>query len=882
VADYDRDGRLDIYFCMYMYYLGLDQYHYPIPYYDARNGPPNCLFHNEGNATFVETTEASGMNADNDRYSFACAWGDSNSNGLPDLFVANDFGSSQLYSNNGDGTFKVVSREARVEEVGAGMSCCWCDFDNDGRQDIYVPSMWEAAGQRVSEQKQFHEKAPESIRELYQRHARGNALYRNQGDGTFKNAGRQAGVEMGRWSWSSDFWDFDHDGYSDLYVANGYLSGLDRNDLASFFWRQVVAKSSEDSTGALAYEHGWNAINELVRSDNTWHGYARNVMFANNRDGTFSEVSGPVGLDFPEDCRTFVLADLDHDGRLEVILKSRNAPQLRILHNSMKDIGYSIAFRLQGHKSNRDAIGTAITVRAGALRQTKYLQAGSGFLAQHSKELFFGLGRPEGTIRATVRWPSGLSQDFEALPVNHRIEIEEGVAAFAAKPFAPPAPAYAQAGPPPSLEPLPAQADTWLTDPLKAPEFSQPDFDGKLVELKSFQGSFVLLNFWAAAEQPSLDQLRLLDRRRPALAASHLEILAVNVDEAGDIRAARSFAAHEKLSFPVLFATEDMAGIYNIIYRHMFDRRRNLGIPTSFLLDREGLIVKVYQGQIDSQRLLEDARTVPVSVADRMKKAVPFNGELYQGAFARNDFTYGVALFQQGYLEQARESFEQVVAAKPDDPDAYYNLGTLNLRRNDFTQARRYLEQTLKLRPNYPEAWNNMGMMAAQEGRPDEAIRDFRQSLLLRPRYAIALLNLGNVYRRQRDFGKAEESLSRALGIQPDDPEIDYSLGMLYAQQGQIDRASEYLLKAIELRPDYPEALNNLGVLFVRAQEYSKAEEQFKAGMRAAPNFDQSYLNLARLYAMGGDKEKARDVLRELLRIQPQNPGAIQALETLR
>ena len=85
IADYDRDGRLDIYFCMYMYYLGLDQYHYPIPYYDARNGPPNCLFHNEGNGNFVETTEAAGLNADNDRYSFACAWGDSNSNGLPDL-----------------------------------------------------------------------------------------------------------------------------------------------------------------------------------------------------------------------------------------------------------------------------------------------------------------------------------------------------------------------------------------------------------------------------------------------------------------------------------------------------------------------------------------------------------------------------------------------------------------------------------------------------------------------------------------------------------------------------------------------------------------------------------------------------------------------------
>ena len=818
IADYDRDGRLDIYFCMYMYYLGLDQYHYPIPYYDARNGPPNCLFHNEGNATFVETTDEAGLNADNDRYSFSCAWGDSNSNGLPDLFVANDFGSSQLYRNNGDGKFTVVSRESNVEEVGAGMSCCWADFDNDGHQDVYVPSMWEAAGQRVSGQKQFHEKAPENIRSLYQRHARGNALYRNLGDGTFQNVGRHAGVEAGRWSWSSDFWDFDHDGYSDLYVANGYLSGLERNDLASFFWRQVVAKSSEDATGALAYERGWNAINELVRSDSTWHGYARNVMFANNRDGTFSEVSGPVGMDFLEDSRTFVLADLDHDGRLEVILKNRNAPQLRILHNAMKDIGHSIAFCLRGHRSNRDAIGTAITVEAGSLRQTKYLQAGSGFLAQHSKEPFFGVGTQPATVRATIRWPSGLSQQFDALPVNHRIEIEEGSAAFAAKPFAAASSAYAHAGPPPAREPLPSEVETWLIEPLKAPAFSLPDLEGNMRELRSLRGRYVLLNFWTTESLLSLELLKSFHRRRPALVAGQLEILAVNVNEAADTQAARSFAAQQALSFPILLATREVAGIYNIIYRHLFDRRRDMGIPTSFLLDKEGMIVKVYQGPVDPQRLLEDVKSVPTTEADRMKKAIPFTGTLYQGAFLRNDYTYGVSMFQHGYLEQAAESFLEVVAAKPDDPDAYYNLGTLSLRRNDFVQARQYLERTLKLRSNYPEAWNNLGMMAAQEGRTDEAIQNFQQSLLLRPRYAIALLNLGNVYRRRRDYARAEEALSHALEIQPDDPEINYSLGMLYAQQDQTQRASDFLQKAIGLRPDYPEALNNLGVLYVHGR----------------------------------------------------------------
>src|SRR6185503_4079290 len=125
---------------------------------------------------------------------------------------------------------------------------------------------------------------------------------------------------------------------------------------------------------------------------------------------------------FLEDSRAFALADIDHDGRLEVILKNRNAPQVRILHNAMTEIGDSISFRLRGYKSNRDAIGGAVTVETGTLRQTKYLQAGSGFLSQHTRELFFGLGKGEGPVRATVRWPSGLTQTFENLPANRRIE----------------------------------------------------------------------------------------------------------------------------------------------------------------------------------------------------------------------------------------------------------------------------------------------------------------------------------------------------------------------------------------------------------------------------------------------------------------------------
>ena len=880
-ADYDRDGRLDIYLCTYMYYLGLDQYHYPIPYYDARNGPPNLLFHNEGHGDFVEVTEAAGLNIDNDRYSFSCAWGDANGDGLPDLFVVNDFGSSQLYRNNGNGTFTVASHQAHVEDVGAGMSCAWCDYDNDGHQDVYVPSMWEAAGQRVSGQKQFHEKAAPATRELYQRHARGNALYRNQGDGTFQNTGNHAGVEMGRWSWSSDFWDFDHDGFSDLYVANGYLSGSEKNDLASFFWRQVVAKSSEDATGALAYEQGWNAIQELVRSDSTWHGYARNVFFANNRDGSFTEASGPLKLDFIEDCRTFALADIDHDGRLEIILKNRNAPQLRILHNAMSEIGESVAFRLCGHPSNRDAIGTSITVEAGSLTQTKYLQAGSGFLAQHTKELFFGVGSAKGTVKATLRWPSGTVQIFEAIPTQHRIEIEEGSPGFTVLPYAETNKTYKKESNTSPIQPLPTRVETWLIDPIKAPSFSLSDLDDRKCTLESVLGKKVLLHFWESNTSICREQIIALHRSQSQFTAHQLEILAINVDGDRQKQEARIFAVQQGVSFPVLFASEEMAGIYNILYCHLFDRRRDLILPASFLLNKDGMIVKVYQGPLEINHLLLDVHRIPETQTEQMQKALPFAGTYYQGRFQRNDFTYGVVFFQHGYLKEAAESFQQVIEAKPDNPDAYYNLGTLELRGNNFVEARRLLERALQLRPNYPEAWNNLGMISAQQSKEDEAIRCFQQSLKLRPKYAMAFLNLGNVYRRRSDFVKAEEALQHAVELKPDDPEIQFSLGMLNAQQEQNQPASEYLHKAIELRPNYPEALNNLGVLLVRMRDYMQAEELFKRCIVLAPKFDQPYLNLSRLYALRHDKERASSVLQDLLQVDPKHSGALQYLRML-
>jgi tetratricopeptide (TPR) repeat protein len=840
-ADYNRDGWLDIYFCLYAYYQGADQYKYPVPYYAAENGPPNFMMRNNGDGTFRDVTAETGLNRNNTRYSFCCGWSDYNRDGWPDLYVVNDFGRKNLYRNNGDGTFSDVAAQAAVEDVGAGMSVSWFDSDNDGAADLYVANMWTAAGERISMQEAFQKDAPEAVHAFYRKHAMGNSLFRN-GSGAFLDVTAAAHVGVGRWSWSSDAWDFDHDGFGDLYVTNGMLSGQVRDDLNSFFWRQVLNKSPNAAKASPDYEQGWNAINELIRADYTWSGFERNVFYANNRDGTFSDVSGAVGLDFIEDGRAFALADFDHDGRQEVFLKNRNAPQLRLLKNVVDALPPSIAFRLRGVKSNRDAIGATVTVETESGRQTKTLQAGSGFLSQHSKEVFFGLGTAKGPVKATIHWPSGLVQEIVDLPLNHRVWVEEGAQPSRMEPFRTATPASAAANPQAS-ESLPATAETWLLSPVAAPAFPS----------SAIRGKPALLHFRAPGSADTL---------RANWAVPAVQLLSVRVDEA-----------------------EDLAAIYNILYRYMFDRRRDLALPTAFLIDGGGDIVKIYQGPVAPAQVGDDSLRIPRTSAERLAKALPFRGVSETYEFGRNSLSLGSAFFQRGYFDQAETAFRRALRDDPSSAEACYGLGSVYLKQEKARAARDSFERAVNLSASYPDtlpnAWNNLGLLATREGHVDEAIGHFQEALRVSPDYWIALENLGNAYRLQKRWDEARKTLERALAARPEDPEANYNLAMVFAQTGGEERAYEYLRKALQLRPTYAEALNNLGVLYLRSQRRDEAVAQFEECIRVAPGFDQSYLNLARVYSLEDAPEKARAVLTELLKQHPGHAQAQQALDQL-
>jgi tetratricopeptide (TPR) repeat protein len=878
IADYDRDGWLDIYFCLYSYYQGADQYRYPMPYFDAENGPPNFMMRNHRDGTFRDVTRESHLDQNNTRYSFCCTWGDYNGDNWPDLYVVNDFGRKNLYRNNGDGTFTDIAREVGVEDVGAGMSGAWADLDNDGREDLYIANMWTAAGLRVSEQSIFQKEAGAEARALYHQHAMGNSLFQNKGN-AFEDFGMRSGTTMGRWAWSSDVWDFDHDGFADIYIANGMVTGTARDDLNSFFWRQVVANSPNESRPRHEYEQAWNAINDLIRSDRTWSGFERNVHYLNNREGTFSDISGVVGTDFVEDGRTFALGDFDLDGRIEVVLKNRNSPQLRYLKNVLPDLPPAISFRLIGKKSNRDAIGAKVIIETMSGLQTRTVRCGSGFLAQHTKEIVFGLGGAPAPIHATIQWPSGFTQKLRDLPMNHRIWVEEGFLPTRMEAYCKPANPVAISGAPEAKEVLPQIVETWLLAPVLAPEFSLPAVGGRSESLASRRGKPVLLQFWSTTVAGAQEKLREFETAHNGAPRKDIEFLVIDVD------ATESSLPKEQYSFPVLKASPEIIAVYNLLFRQIFDRHRDMSVPISFLVDPAGNIVKIYQGSFSPEKFKEDVRGIPKNDSERLAKALPFAGLYESYEFERNYLSFGFVFYERGYFQPAKEFFAQALKNDATSAEALYGLGSAYLQLQKTMEARDCFQRALKLHASYPgtlpNAWNNLGILAAREGDYDAAIEYFQHALQIDPQHSIALGNLGSAYRQKQDWAQAKTMLERALAINPDDAEANYSLGMVYAQQSDTEHAYEYLQKAIAARPAYPEALNNLGILYLHTGKPAEAMQSFEQAIRVAPEYDQAYLNLARVYAIQGDREKAKTVLRQLLEQHQDHPQAKAELKQL-
>jgi len=238
VADYDRDGFLDVYVSR----MGNHETRSPRPPYDARNGERGMLLRNRGDGTFRDVSRKAGV--DSPGWDMAAAWGDYDNDGWPDLYVANEFGLNRLFRNERDGSFSDRTDEAGVADGGSAMGVAWGDFEGDGDLDLFVSGMHSNSGWAL-----FHPEFPTPIPWYFRflglftdevqkksdvitdQLSRGSTLFRNDGDGSFTDISDDAGVRDGQWGWAAEFLDYDNDGRLDVYAVNGFITGPLEDDV---------------------------------------------------------------------------------------------------------------------------------------------------------------------------------------------------------------------------------------------------------------------------------------------------------------------------------------------------------------------------------------------------------------------------------------------------------------------------------------------------------------------------------------------------------------------------------------------------------------------------------------------------------------------------
>ena len=357
--DYDNDGFLDLIVINYLQWApetdvscmvkNIRTYCSP----DSYAGLPNLLFHNNGDGTFTDVSETSGIMAHIGK-GMSVAFADYNGNGFTDVFISNDTFRNFLFRNNGNGTFTEVGVLGGVayNEDGksiAGMGVDFRDVDNDGKPDIFETAM-------------YGDTFP---------------LYRNLGNGTFEDIDITSHLKpltARLTGWGTGICDFDNDGWKDVFTSNAAI--LDNQE----------------------------AVNDMPYR-------LPNALFHNNHDGTFSDAGPQAGKDFtvPEAHRGAAFGDLNNDGRIDIVTTSINsAPE--ILLNRTSNTNHWITLSLVGTKSNRDGLGALVTVTAGSLVQYNQATTSVGYASSSDKRVHFGIGSHQTIDSIEIRWPSGIRQ----------------------------------------------------------------------------------------------------------------------------------------------------------------------------------------------------------------------------------------------------------------------------------------------------------------------------------------------------------------------------------------------------------------------------------------------------------------------------------------
>ena len=485
--DYDRDGWQDI--------LLINGADWPG---HKTNRTTLRLYHNNGNGTFTDVTSRAGL--DVELYGMGVAVGDYNNDGFPDIFIT-CVGQSRLFRNTGKGTFVDVTTTSGLgKREGLSTSALWFDYDRDGLLDLFVCNYvkWSPEHDIFCSLDGKHKSycTPEAYRgaTCWLFHNRGdgtfedvtaasgifdssskslgvalidddrdgwpdllvandtqpNKLYRNQHNGTFKDAALEAGLAFStegkaRAGMGVDVADFENSGTVGVAITNfdNEMIGLYRGNGKSFEDIAAQAGVGMASKNSLGFGcifvdinlDGWldfavanGHIDETVRNIRGNVGYAQPPqLFLSTGKGDFHDVAAEVGggFDLPKVGRGLAYGDFDRDGDLDLLLTTNNGPAY-LYRNDQMTANRSIRFRLVGTKSNHDAIGAVVHVTAGGLTQSRMVKGGSSYLSQSELPVTFGLEKRDRIERAVIEWPSGRTEEYGNLAAGRSYECVEG------------------------------------------------------------------------------------------------------------------------------------------------------------------------------------------------------------------------------------------------------------------------------------------------------------------------------------------------------------------------------------------------------------------------------------------------------------------------
>ena len=381
--DYDNDGRLDLFVCRFVDYdkskhhrctnptvpklAGRAEYCIPRSF----RAMPSRLFHNNGDGTFTDVSQSSGIAEHRGK-----AWGvvatDINNDGLMDLFVSNDTVPNFLFVNRGNGKFEEIGEPAGVaySEGGkprSGMGLDSADYNQDGKMDLFVANL---------------------DKELF-------SIYQNNGDETFDDKASATGIGNATQfmsGWGLKFFDYDNDGDLDLFLANG-----EPDDLIA----ELDARVS----------------------------YQEPLMLFHNTGNGFKNVSAEAGPIFnrPVSARGLAIGDFNNDGGVDVLISVNNGAPL-LLRNNVGAENHWLGVGLVGKKSNPDAVGARVTYQSGDLKRSRMKVGGGSYLSSHDPRMVLGIGKRTKIDWVEVKWPqpSGLLERFINLPIDRYIMLVEG------------------------------------------------------------------------------------------------------------------------------------------------------------------------------------------------------------------------------------------------------------------------------------------------------------------------------------------------------------------------------------------------------------------------------------------------------------------------